>query len=111
MKLNKSGIRPQAYKVLVEPKETETKTKGGLLLPDDTVEKEQFGRQEGILVAVSPMAFTFDGDWPADREDEKPAIGDRVFFSRYQAMEITGRDGGKYWIMEDRSIAGVMTDE
>jgi co-chaperonin GroES (HSP10) len=76
-----------------------------LLLPESAIEKEEFGRMEGVLVAASPMAFKFE-DWPADVPG--PMIGDRVVFSRYQATELTGRDGGKYWMMKDRSIAGVM---
>lgn len=104
---NTSGIAPMAYNVLVLPREVEAKTKGGLLLPDDTKEREQFAQQEGTLVALSPMAFGWR-DWPDDRAGEKPKIGDRVFFSRYQAVEVRGDDGRKYWLMKDESIAGVM---
>lgn len=104
---NTSGITPQAYNVLVLPREVEAKTKGGLYLPDDTKEREQFAQTEGELVAVSPMAFTFK-DWPEDQADKKPKIGDRVFFSRYQATKVRGTDGREYWLMKDESIAGVM---
>jgi len=105
--MNESGINPVEYNVLVLPSEVETKTKGGLLLADTTVEKEQFGRMEGTLVAVSPMAFTFL-DWPAADNDKKPKVGDTVVFSKYAASEITGRDGKQYWLMKDKSIVGVM---
>ncbi len=104
------GILPQYYNVLVLPREVEAKTKGGLYLPDDTKDREQFAQTEGTLVAVSPMAFRF-GDWPPDREGEKPRVGDRVFFSRYLATKIRGADGREYWLMKDESIAGVMKDE
>ena len=105
--LNESGINPVEYNVLVLPSEVETQTKGGLLLADSTVEKEQFGRMEGTLTAVSPMAFTFL-DWPAHEEDKKPKVGDTVMFSKYAASEITGKDGKTYWVMKDKSIVGVM---
>ena len=100
--MNTSGIRPMEYNVLVRPKEVEAQTSGGLFLPEDTIEKEQFGRMEGTLVATSPMAFSFE-DWPQDREGEKPMVGDTVVFSRYQATEITGKDAAKYWLMKDKS--------
>lgn len=103
--MNTSGIRPMEYNVLVKPSEVEKTTKGGLILAESTVEKEEFGRMDGTLVAVSPMAFKFE-DWPDDVPS--PQVGDTVIFSRYQATEITGRDGGKYWLMKDRSIIGVM---
>ena len=103
--INGSGIRPVQYMVIVKPDEVEKTTKGGIILPDTKVEKDEFQRMEGLLVAVSPMAFTFK-DWPDGAE--KPKVGDRVTFARYNATEITGRDGGKYWFMKDESILGVM---
>ena len=107
---NESGIRVVEYNVLVKPVEVEAKTKGGLLLADSIVEKEEFGRMEGHLVGVSPMAFK-NSDWPADAEALKPQVGDKVIFSRYGATEITGRDGGKYWLMKDTTICGVFEGE
>lgn len=102
---NDSGIHPMEYNVLVLPQEVENKTKGGLYLADETVEKDSFSRMEGDLVAVSPLAFNFD-DWPEGAR--VPQVGDRVLFSKYNATEILGRDGMKYWIMKDRSIAAVV---
>ena len=101
--MNTSGIRPMEYKVLVEPKEVEQKTKGGLILADETVEKESFARMEGVLVAVSPLAFGFD-NFP---EEERPQVGDTVIFGKYNAFEIVGSDGKTYWMMIDTSIVGV----
>lgn len=102
-----SGIKPQEYNVLVKPDDVEKKTTGGIILPESKLEKDEFARTEGTLVAASPMAFCFD-DWPENAADQKPKIGDRVIFSRYQATEVTGKDGAKYWLMKDKSIAGVM---
>jgi len=92
------------YKVIVEPREVEKKTKGGLILADETVEKDEFRRQEGILVAVSPMAFTFP-EWPEDVP--KPKTGDRVMFSKFSADTFVGKDGKDYWIMKDTSIMAI----
>lgn len=105
--MNTSGIRPVEYNCLVKPVDVEKTTKAGLILPESAVEKEEFGRMEGTLVAVSPMAFSF-AEWPKDRDGEKPQVGQRVTFSRYQATELTGKDGAKYWMMKDKSILGVM---
>ena len=108
--MNSSGIMPMEYNVLVQPKEVEEKTKGGLLLAPETLEKEEFGRINGTLVAVSAGAFTENYyGWPEDAR--KPQVGDHVFFSKYSATEIKGRDGATYWLMKDRDIAGVMADE
>lgn len=105
--LNESGISPMADKVVVAPKEIEEKTAGGLILPDDTKERDHFAQTEGVLIAASAGAFGFNyPEWPEDAR--KPQVGDRVVFSRYQATEIKGLDGKPYWLMTDKSIAGVM---
>ena len=106
--INKSGIKPLEFNVLVLPQEVERKTKGGLILADQTVEKEEFGRKEGIIVAASPMAFSFP-DWPAD--EPKPQIGQRVMFSKYQAETVQGRDGGTYWLLKDKAILAIIEED
>jgi chaperonin GroES len=108
VKENTSGLHPVAFNVLVKPKEVEAKTAGGLLLAESTVEKEEFGRTEGTLIAISPGAFTENYfGWPEDAT--RPKVGDEVMFSKYRANEMTGRDGGKYWMMQDRDIAAVVS--
>lgn len=102
--MNTSGIRPMEYKVLVQPIEVKRQTAGGLHLPDTEVEKSEYARTEGVLVAISPVAFSF-ANWG---KAKPPAPGDKVVFARYNAHEITGRDGAKYWLMNDTSIEAVM---
>ena len=101
------ALTPLHDRVLVRRVEGEEKTAGGLILADETREKEQFGQIEGVLVDASPMAFAFE-DWPQDAEDQKPKVGDRVVFRRYEAAEVKGRDGEVYWMMKDKAISGVM---
>ena len=103
--MNNSGIRPVEYNVLVRPVDVEQKTKGGIILPESKIEKDAFARTEGVIVAASPLAFDF-AQWPDPAQ--KPKVGDQVIFSRYNADEVTGRDGGKYWLMKDKAIVGVI---
>ena len=101
---NSSGIRPMEYNVLVEPREVESQTKGGIYIPEDTREKEQYGQTEGVLVAMSPLAFNYD----SLPDGYAPKVGDRVVFSRHQGNEVRGQDGKTYWLLKDKSIAGVL---
>jgi len=101
--MNTSGIYPSEYNVLVKPRAIEEKTAGGLFLPDIKKEKDEFARMDGTLVAVSPVAFSY-ATFP---EGTEPKVGDSVIFSKYQATEITGSDGEKYWLMKDTAIAAV----
>jgi|OM-RGC.v1.029588783 Co-chaperonin GroES (HSP10) len=102
---NGSGITPMGYRVLVKPVEVESKTKGGLYLPDERVEKDSFARMNGRIVAMSDAAFNYDSDV------SKPMLGDLVMFARYENNEVRGRDGETYWLINDQSIMAVLDEE
>ena len=100
-----SGTTPIEYNVVVKPERVEEQTKGGLYMPDEVREKDQYGEFKGELVAISPMAFLFD-EWPED--EPKPQVGQRVVFVRYAGTLVVGNDGEDYRIMKDKDVLGVM---
>lgn len=104
---NPSGILPTEYKALVKPIKVDEKTKGGIILPDETKERDQFAQMQGTLVAVSPLAFTY-----ADAKDwgdaSKPKPGDKVMFARYAGAAVKGKDGEDYRIISDKDISAVL---
>ena len=104
MTKNTSGIHPTEYRVLIAPVEVTEKTKGGIILPDETKNRDQFAQMEGVLVAASPLAFTYD-DW---KGAEPPKAGDRVLFAKYAGAVVDGKDGKKYRICSDKDIAAVL---
>lgn len=101
---NPSGIYPTEYKVLILPKQVDEKTKGGIIIPDQTKERDQFAQMEGEIVAVSPLAFTYD-DW---KEASSPKVGDRVLFAKYAGASVIGKDGKEYRICNDKDLAAVL---
>lgn len=102
---NPSGIFPTEFKVVVRPIDVGEKTKGGIFLPEDTRERDKFAVQEGELIAVSPVAFTYE-KWPEG--SGPPKVGDRVLFARYAGTTRKGKDGLDYRIVNDRDIAAVL---
>lgn len=101
---NSSGIVPIEYRCLVRPDEVESKTKGGILLPDQHRAQAQMAQVQGELVAMGELACTVDGTpWP-----DRPRIGDRVMIARYAGLEADGADGRKYRVINDRDIAAVL---
>lgn len=96
-----------AFNVLVSPEKVEEKTKAGLYLPDEHREREQFAQKRGVLVAKSPLSFSY-AKWPAS---EHPKVGDTVLFAKYQAETVEGADGETYWMMKDEAIAGVLNND
>ncbi|MEN6385637.1 MAG: co-chaperone GroES [Phycisphaerales bacterium] len=92
-------IRPLAAKVLVERIEAESKTAGGIVLPDSAKEKPQRGK----VVSVGEGRMLDDGS----RSAMQVAKGDEVLFTSYAGTEIK-LDGKEYLIMEETDIMAVI---
>jgi chaperonin GroES len=104
---NTSGIAPLDLRVLVKPDSAERRTPGGIILPDETVEKDEWAMQKGTLVAVGTCAWA---EAKADRGFEAPEPGDRVLIGKYSGTKVTGTDGEKYLMMNDADVLGVLTE-
>lgn len=98
------GIECVEYKVLVKPKKAEEKTRGGIMLPEQVVEKDQHAAMEGVICGMSPFAFSYE-EWPLGAR--KPQIGDVVVFARYSGITQKGNDGVEYRVMNDKDIVAV----
>lgn len=87
-------IKPLADRVLVEPKEAETKTASGLYIPDTAKEKPQ----EGKVIAAGP-----------GKKDEpmEVKIGDEVIYGKYAGTEVTV-EGKKYLIVKQSDILAIL---
>ena len=92
-------IRPLHDRIIVERLEEETKTAGGLIIPDTAKEKPQ----QGEVVAVGKGKKTEDGKViPMDVK-----VGDKVLFGKYAGTEIK-LEGQDYLIMREDDILGVV---
>jgi co-chaperonin GroES (HSP10) len=92
------------YNVLIDQDVVEAKLASGLHIPEEVLERKKHQQTNGVIVGMSPMAFTFD-DWP-DRE-AKPRIGDRVAFAQHAGAFI--KEGGKeYRVVKDKDIVAVL---
>lgn len=98
------GIVCIEYKVLVRPRKAEERTKGGIVLPEQIVEKDQHAAMEGVIAGMSPFAFSYE-EWPIHAK--KPRLGDVVVFARYSGITQKGSDGIEYRIMNDKDIVAV----
>jgi len=99
------GLRLYEFKVLVKPDPVKEQTAGGVWLPDEHKDKLQYAVTKGTLVAMSPLAFTYE-EWP---EGVKlPKVGDHVVYSKYAGADVEGKDGEKYRVLADKDIiAGI----
>jgi len=92
-------FRPLHDRVVVKRLESDTKTKGGIIIPDTAKEKPQ----EGQVIAVGPGARDESGKVVA--LDVK--AGDRVLFGKWSGTEVK-IDGEDFLIMKESDIMGVV---
>ncbi len=92
-------FRPLHDRVVVKRIESDTKTAGGIIIPDNAKEKPQ----EGEVVAAGPGG-----------RDDKGALvaldvkaGDRVLFAKWSGNEVK-IDGQDYLIMKESDILGIL---
>jgi chaperonin GroES len=96
-----TSIRPLHDRILVKRVEAESKTPGGLIIPDNAKEKPV----EGLVVAVGNGVRNKDGERiPLDVK-----AGDRVLFSKYSGSEIRASiDGGDHLILREDDVLAVI---
>ena len=93
------SFRPLGDRVLVKRVEEESKTKGGIIIPDTAKEKPM----EGEIVAAGPGARDEQGKIvPLDVK-----AGDRVLFGKWSGTEVK-IDGEELIIMKESDIMGIL---
>jgi len=92
-------FRPLHDRVVVERVKEDTKSAGGIIIPDTATEKPS----EGKIVAVGPGIRNDDGSY--NKLDVKK--GDRVLFGKWGGTEV--KIGGKeLLIMKESDIMGII---
>jgi chaperonin GroES len=92
-------FRPLHDRVVVKRIEEDTKTRGGIIIPDTVKEKPQ----QGEVIAVGPGARDEAGKIvPLDVK-----TGDRVLFGKWSGTEVK-IDGEDLLIMKESDILGVL---
>ncbi len=87
-------IQPLADRVLIEPAPAETKTVGGIIIPDTAKEKPL----QGTVVAV--------GNGTKDEEMVLKA-GDQVLYGKYAGTELE-HEGKKYLVMRQSDVVAIL---
>jgi len=93
-------LKPLGDRIVVKPLEAETKTKGGIVLPDTAKEKPQ----EGKVVAVGRGKVLDNGNVQAP----EVKVGDKVLYGKYSGNEITTKDGDELLIMREEDILAII---
>ena len=92
-------FRPLHDRVVVRRVEEDTKTAGGIIIPDTATEKPQ----QGEIIAVGPGAHGDDNE----RIELDVKAGDKVLFGKWSGTEVK-IDGEELLIMKESDIMGVL---
>ena len=97
--------QPTGWRLLVLPFKMNTKTKGGLYLGQETLERQQVGSNCGMVLKLG--AHCYD----KERYPEGPWCkkGDWVVFARYAGSRIQ-IDGGEVRLLNDDEILATIKD-
>ena len=92
-------FRPLHDRVVVRRIEEDTKTKGGIIIPDTAQEKPM----QGEVIAVGPGGRNESGKLiPIDVK-----VGETILFGKWSGNEVK-IDGVEYLIMKESDIMGVI---
>ena len=92
-------IVPLNDKIVIERLEADSKTAGGIILPDSAKEKPK----QGKVISLGEGKLLEDGQ----RAPFQVKVGDRVLFSSYAGNEVN-HEGQEYLIMTEDDVLAVV---
>ena len=98
--------KPTGYRMLILPFAPAEKTKGGIYLAKQTVDRERLTTVVGYVVALGPDAYKDSNKFP---EGPWCKEGDWVIFGRYAGARIQ-IDGGDLRLLNDDEILALIED-
>jgi chaperonin GroES len=99
MTKNTPKIRPLSDRIVVEPKELETKTAGGIFIPD-TADKDKPMR--GTVLAIGNGKY-IDGKI----QPLQVKVGDEILFGKYSGTSIK-LESKELLVMREEDVMGVV---
>ena len=95
------NIKPLGDRLVVERLEEETKSAGGIIIPDNAKEKPK----QGKVLAVGPGA--------KDENDKRApmdvSVGDTILFTQWAGNDIK-LEGVEYLVMKESDVIGIIED-
>ena len=100
--------KPTGWRLLVLPFKMKEKTKGGLMLAETTLEKQQVASQVGLVMAMGPDCYKdkerySDGPWCK--------VNDWIMFARYAGSRIKIEGGEMRLLNDDEVLATIKNPE
>ena len=93
------NIRPLADRIVVEPKETESKSAGGIVIPD-TADKDK--PMQGTVLAIGGGKY-IDGKL----QPLQVKVGDKILFGKYAGTSVKLTDK-EFLVMREEDVMAVI---
>ena len=100
--------KPTGWRLLVLPFKMKDKTKGGIVLAEATLEKQQVASQCGLILAMGPQCYQDKERYPEGPWCKK---GDWVMFARYAGSRIKIEGGEIRLLNDDEILATIKSPE
>jgi chaperonin GroES len=102
--------QPTGWRILVMPYKGREKTNGGIIIPDDSKDREALATVVAYVLKIGPLAYNDPNKFGDDREPWCKE-GDWVCIGRYAGSRFK-LDGGEVRIInDDEVIATIMNPE
>ena len=99
---------PTGWRLLVLPFKMKEKTKGGLVLAETTLERQQVASQVGLVMAMGPQCYKDKERYP---EGPWCKVKDWVMFARYAGSRIKIEGGEMRLLNDDEVLATIDSPE
>ena len=99
---------PMNWKVLVQPHEPKRKTEGGIFLPTETIQNEEYLTAYGVIAAMGDLAYR-DRDTGERLKTIAPSIGQRVTYGKYAGQKLVV-NGVKFLLLNDDEITSIIPE-
>lgn len=97
---------PTGWRIVILPYRGANKSKGGIVLADKTIERQQVSTTCGYVLSVGPLAYADTVKFPTGPWCKK---GDWIIFGRYAGARMN-IDGGEIRILNDDEILATIHD-
>ena len=96
-------LRPVLNRVIARPKYLSNKSKGGIYIPEQVLDREKAGNYEGEVIAIGPTAFMAE-----DKEMlDNVKVGDKIIWPRYAGFLHPPGEEPEFAIISDVDILAV----
>ena len=98
--------QPSGWRLLVLPFTPKEKTKGGIIIAQESLDKARIATNCGYVVKMGPMAYGDKENFPTGAWCKQ---GDWVIFARYAGSRLP-IEGGEVRLLNDDEVLGTIKD-